>query len=81
MYVTFKVLITEYALFEWLIVTPGSATRSCDAEGEWSEPDILSCQSVEFNNILNQVTRLLYSVFVFSVVQQWYRFTLQLLLN
>lgn len=34
----------------------GTATRYCDEEGVWLEPDVLSCQSVEFNNILTNVS-------------------------
>ena len=33
----------------------GSATRRCNENGEWSEPDVLECLSVVFANIFNEV--------------------------
>ena len=30
--------------------------RYCDSDGNWSEPDVLQCTSVEFINLENQVT-------------------------
>lgn len=29
--------------------------RTCDAEGNWSEPDVLRCTSIEFVSLENQV--------------------------
>ena len=33
----------------------GNATRYCDRNGEWLEPDVGECQSSDFVDILDQV--------------------------
>ncbi len=37
----------------------GEATRYCDLNGEWSVPNVLSCQQREFEEISAQVAYLL----------------------
>ena len=38
-----------------LLPNVGTAMRTCDSEGEWSEPDVLQCTTVEFINLEDRV--------------------------
>ena len=31
-----------------MYITLGTATRSCDSSGQWGQPNVLDCTSVEF---------------------------------
>ena len=33
----------------------GDVTRSCDSEGQWHEPQVLKCTTVEFINLEDRV--------------------------
>ena len=38
--------------------------RLCNIEGDWSEPDVLQCTSVEFVNLENRVKYVILSLIV-----------------
>ncbi len=39
-----------------LLLLIGQATRYCNSEGVWADPDVVQCKNIEFVSILEQVS-------------------------
>ena len=47
----------HYSILPYVMFTPiGTATRYCNADSEWQEPNVLDCESLVFSLIRAEVS-------------------------